>query len=211
MLVEIWSDIVCPWCYIGKRRFEHALDAFPHREAIEIAYRSFQLNPSAPRQAIGSRAEMLRGKYGLSDDQIATMDERMERLAAEEGLAYNLQATAMGNTGDAHQLVHLARASGRDGEMVERLYKAYFTDGRSIFDTDSLVALAAEAGLDAQNARAALEEGRYREAVEADARQASAFGATGVPFFVIDRRFGVSGAQPAEVFTEALVRAWETR
>jgi len=124
MLVEIWSDIVCPWCYLGKLRFEHALEGFPHREAVEIAHRSFQLNPSAPRQATGSRADMLRGKYGLSDDQIATMDERMERLTAEEGLVYNLQATVTGNTGDAHQLVHLAKASGRDGEMVERLYKA---------------------------------------------------------------------------------------
>jgi len=211
MTVEIWSDIICPWCYIGKRRFEHALAVFPHREHVKVEHRAFQLNPAAELGTTGSRTEMLKRKYGLSDDQIATMDERMERLAAEEGLAYDLQATATGNTRDAHALVQLAKASGLGDAMVERLYRAYFTEGLSIFDTDSLVRLAAEAGVDPGGAREALADERYAEAVAADAAQAAAFGATGVPFFVIDGRFGVSGAQSPETFTDALTQAWTTR
>jgi len=211
LTVEIWSDIVCPWCYIGKRRFEHALAAFPHRDSVRVEHRSFQLNPTAERGTTGSRTEMLKHKYRLSDDQIATMDERMERLAAEEGLAYNLEATVTGNTRDAHALVQLAKDSGLGDAMVERLYRAYFTEGLSIFEIESLVRLAAEVGLDPGVAREVLADERYAEAVAADAAQAAGLGATGVPFFVIDGRYGVSGAQPVETFTEALTRAWETR
>ncbi|MEQ1898544.1 MAG: DsbA family oxidoreductase [Vicinamibacterales bacterium] len=211
MKVEIWSDIVCPWCYIGKRRFERALAAFPHREEVTVEHRSFQLNPAAERGVIGSRTEMLKGKYRLSDDQIATMDERMERLAAEEGLAYNLEATVTGNTLDAHRLVHVARASGLAEAMVERLYRAYFTEGRSVFDEDSLVALAVEVGLEADLVRATLRSNTYVDAVTLDTRQAAALGASGVPFFVIDGQFGVSGAQAVDVFEDALAKAWESQ
>ncbi len=208
MKVEIWSDIVCPWCYIGKRRFERALEAFPHRAEVEVHYRAFQLNPSAEVGVTGSRTEMLKGKYGLSDDQIATMDERMERLAADEGLSYNLQDTATGNTLDAHRLVHLARAHHREEAMLERLYEAYFSEARSIFTEDALVALAAEAGLDAEEARQTLRSDAFRDTVAAEARSASELGATGVPFFVLANRYGVSGAQTPEVFADALEQAW---
>jgi predicted DsbA family dithiol-disulfide isomerase len=211
MKVEIWSDIVCPWCYIGKRRFERALAAFPHRDHVEVEHRSFQLNPAAEPGVTGSRTEMLKGKYRLSDDQIATMDERMERLAAEEDLAYNLGATVTGNTLDAHRLVHLDRASRLGDAMVERLYRAYFTEGRSVFDEDALVALGAEVGLDADLVRGTLRSDAYADAVTADTRQASTLGATGVPFFVIDGRYGVSGAQGVDVFEETLARAWESQ
>jgi predicted DsbA family dithiol-disulfide isomerase len=211
MKVEIWSDIVCPWCYIGKRRFERALEAFPHCDEVEVEHRSFQLNPAAERGATGSRTEMLKKRYHLSDDQIATMDERMERLAAEEGLAYNLQATTTGNTLDAHRLVHLARLSNLGDAMVERLYRAYFTESRSIFDEDSLVALGVEVGLDAGVVREALSGGAHAEAVAEDSRKAAAVGATGVPFFVVDGRHGISGAQAADVFRDALAQAWASR
>ena len=211
MKVEIWSDIVCPWCYIGKRRFERALAAFPHRDHVEVEHRSFQLNPAAEPGVTGSRTEMLKGKYRLSDDQIATMDERMERLAAEEDLAYNLGATVTGNTLDAHRLVHLARASRLGDAMVERLYRAYFTEGRSVFDEDALVALAIDVGLDADLVRDTLRGAAYAEAVTKDSSQAAALGATGVPFFVIDGRHGVSGAQASDVFGDALAQAWATR
>ncbi len=211
MKIEIWSDIVCPWCYLGKRRFERALAAFPHRDAVVIEHRAFQLNPAAERGVTSSRTELLKGKYRLSDDQIQALDERMERLAAEEGLAYNLAATATGNTLDAHRLVHLAKLSGLGDAMVERLYRAYFTEGRSVFEEDALVALAVEAGLDAEAARTALRTGAYADAVSADTRQAAALGASGVPFFVIDGRYGVSGAQTADVFEDALTRAWESQ
>ena len=208
MKVEIWSDIVCPWCYIGKRRFERALDAFPHRDEVTVEHRSFQLNPAVERGVIGARTEMLRGKYHLSDDQIQAMDERMERLAAEEGLAFNLAASATGNTLDAHRLVHLARTSGLGDAMVERLYRAYFTEGRSVFDEDSLVALGAEVGLDADQVRSTLRTDAYVVAVTADTRQAATLGASGVPYFVIDSRYGVPGAQAVEVFGDALAQAW---
>ncbi len=211
MKVEIWSDIVCPWCYIGKRRFERALDAFPHRDAVEVEHRSFQLNPAAERGATGSRTDMLKQKYRLSDDEIATMDERMERLAAEEGLAYNLHATVTGNTLDAHRLVHLARLAGLGDAMVERLYRAYFTESRSIFDEDSLVALGVEVGLDAGVVRDALSSAAHAEAVAEDSRKAAAVGATGVPFFVVDGRYGISGAQSSDVFSDALAQAWTSR
>ncbi len=208
MQVEIWSDIVCPWCYLGKRRFERALEAFPHKAAVEVHYRAFQLNPAAETGATGSRTEMLKGKYRLTDDQIATMDERMERLAAEEGLSYNLRATVTGNTLDAHRLVHLARTCGREDAMLERLYTAYFSEARSIFDEEALVALASEAGLDADQARTTLRSDAFRAAVAADIRAASELGATGVPFFVLASRYGVSGAQATEVFSDALDKAW---
>ncbi len=207
--VEIWSDIVCPWCYIGKRRFERALAAFPHRDAVTVRYRAFQLDPSADGEARGSRTEALRRKYGVTEDQVATMDERMERLAAEEGLAWNLSATTLGNTEDAHRLVHLARDQGRDGVMLERLYAAYFSEGRSIFAEDELVALAAEAGLAADAARAMLRSDAYRDSVVTERRAAAELGATGVPFFVVAGRYGVSGAQPVELFAEALEKGWE--
>ncbi len=209
MDVEIWSDIVCPWCYIGKRRFEKALAAFPHRDAVTVRYRAFQLDPSAERDVRGSRAEALRRKYGMSEDQIAAMDERMERLAAEEGLAWNLAASTLGNTEDAHRLVHMAREQGRDGAMLERLYAAYFSEGRSVFDEDALVALGSEAGLDGAAVRAMLRSDAWRDSVRAERRTAAELGASGVPFFVIAGRYGVSGAQPAETFTDALEKGWD--
>ncbi|MGE0393622.1 MAG: DsbA family oxidoreductase [Vicinamibacterales bacterium] len=209
MDVEIWSDIVCPWCYIGKRRFEKALAAFPHRDAVTVRYRAFQLDPSAEREVRGSRTESLRRKYGMSEEQVATMDERMERLAAEEGLSWNLAATALGNTEDAHRLVHMAREHGKDGEMLDRLYAAYFSEGQSIFDEDALAALGADAGLDASAVRAMLRSGAFRDTVAAERRTAAELGASGVPFFVVAGRYGVSGAQPPEVFTDALEKGWE--
>jgi predicted DsbA family dithiol-disulfide isomerase len=209
MRVDIWSDIVCPWCYIGKRRFERALAAFPRHDDVEIVHHSFQLNPAAPRHTTSDRREMLMAKYRLSPEQVATMDVRMRETAAAEGLDYHLDGTRTGNTFDAHQLVHLARERGLQDAMVERLYRAYFTEQRSVFDEDSLIELAADVGLDREEARAALAERRYAADVEQDIDVARRLGATGVPFFVIDNRVGLSGAQPSEVFLEALTRAAE--
>lgn len=208
MIVDIWSDIVCPWCYIGKRRFERALAGFDHRDAVTIVHRSFQLNPHAERGTTRPRREVLKAKYRLSDDQVDTMDERMERLAAEEGLAYDLSGGVSANTLDAHRLVHLARARRVGDAMIERLYKAYFTERRSIFDEDSLLALAAEAGLAAAEAQRVLRDGEYADEVAADGHAAAALGATSVPFFMVGGRYGVSGAQSPKVFVETLNRAW---
>jgi predicted DsbA family dithiol-disulfide isomerase len=215
--IDIWSDLVCPWCYIGKRRFERALAAFRLRQGfgghvdhdeVTIVHRSFQLDPRSPRGQTFDRRQMLQQKYGWSTIQAQEMDARMIETAAAEGLEYHLLGGVTGNTMDAHQLVHLGQARGVQDAVVERLYRAHFTEQQSIFDRDSLVALASAAGVDAADARDTLERDAYVDAVAADNAAARALGANGVPFFVIDNRYGVSGAQPVEVFTGALAQAW---
>jgi predicted DsbA family dithiol-disulfide isomerase len=204
MRVDIWSDLVCPWCYVGKRRFEKALARYEPRDHVQIVHRSFQLNPAAPRDTTSSRREMLMRKYQLSPEQVAEMDTRMTQTAAGEGLDFNLEGTLTGNTFDAHQIVHLAHAHGLQDAVIERLYRAYFTEQRSLFDQASLVDLAADAGLDRGEAATALRENRYADAVNADIALARRLGATGVPLFVFDGRYGISGAQAPDVFLDAL-------
>jgi predicted DsbA family dithiol-disulfide isomerase len=205
--IDIWSDIVCPWCYIGKRRFEQALGRFEGRASVDIIHHSFQLNPAAPRDRTTDRREMLMRKYRLSAQQVEEMDARMTQTAAAEGLDYHLTGTVSGNTFDAHQLVHFAHEHHRQDEMLERLYRAYFVDQRPIFDPSSLAVLAGEIGLDQTHAAAALSDGRYATLVDQDMETARRLGITGVPFFVIDQRLGVSGAQSPEVLLDVLRRA----
>lgn len=207
MRIDIWSDIVCPWCYVGKSRFEKALAQFGGRETVAIVHRSFQLNPAAPRDRTSSRREMLMQKYRLSPQQVVQMDERMTQTAAAEGLDFNLDGAQTGNTFDAHQLVHFAHAHGLQDEMVERLFRAYFTEQRSVFDRAELAALAADVGLEREAAAAAMRENRYADAVNADIDLARRIGATGVPLFVFDGRYGISGAQAPEVLLDALHKA----
>lgn len=209
MRVEVWSDIVCPWCYIGKRRFEAALRQFEHRDDVEIVWRSFELDPDAPRMQTEPQAQRLAAKYGVSLDQVKTMNARMIGEAKKEGLDFHLEEAKSGNTFDAHRLVHLAAARGKAPALEERLMKGYFTDGIAIGEPAELVRLAADVGLDESEARAVLESARYAEAVRADEARARAFGISGVPFFAIDERYGISGAQPAEVILDALRQAHE--
>ena len=212
MRVDIWSDIVCPWCYLGKRRFEKALAAFEGSDEVRVAHRSFQLDPTRVKGETPSRRAMLQSKYRLSEEQVRTMDLKMEQMAAAEGLEYHLtDAGLTGNTLDAHQLVHLAATHGREDEMIERLYKAYFTEQRSVFDIDSLQALATDEGLAAAEVREALEGGRYVDDVRRDLNEARSLGVTGVPIFVIDGRYGISGAQATDVFSRALIMAADSR
>jgi predicted DsbA family dithiol-disulfide isomerase len=207
MHIDIWSDIVCPWCYLGKRRLERALDGFERRDEVRVTHRSFQLDPTKPRGTTSSRRTMLMSKYRLSDEQVRTMDARMEQTAAADGLEYHLtDAGLTGNTLDAHQLLHLAKGLGLADAMIERLYRAYFTEQRSVFDRASLVDLAAEAGVGADEARQALERDLFVDAVTGDLNEARSLGITGVPFFVFDGRLAVSGAQAVDVFTQALDR-----
>jgi predicted DsbA family dithiol-disulfide isomerase len=208
MRIDVWSDLVCPWCYIGKRRLERALEGFEHRDAVDVVHRSFQLNPSAPAGRTSSRRDMLMSKYGRSAAEVAELDARMEQTAAGDGLEYHLTAAGVtGNTFDAHRLVHLGRDQGRQDQVVERFFRAYFTEQQSLFDRESLSVLAVESGLDAADVRRVLDDDEFADAVRRDIRQAQALGTTGVPFFVIDGRYGVSGAQPVEVFGDALSRA----
>ncbi len=208
MKVEIWSDVACPWCYIGKRRFEAALAHFAHREQVEVTWRSYQLDPAAPHDPGKTVNEILAQKYGVSLSQAAAMNERVSAIAAQEGLEYHLEQTKYGNTFDAHRLIHLAATHGLQQEAEERLFKAYFTEGRALGSAETLVQIATEIGIDADEARAVLSSDAYADEVRADEQRARAFGVQGVPFFAVDEQYGVSGAQPAELFGEVLERAW---
>ncbi len=208
MKVEIWSDVVCPWCYLGMRRFEQALERFEHRDEVQVVFRSFELDPAAPRGETIPTVEVLADKYGMSPAQASQAQRQMEERAAAEGLTFRMDGLRRGNTKDAHRLLQLAKERGRQGEMMERLHRAYFTDQDSVFDHESLTRLAAKAGLDSDEAGKVLASEQYSDHVEADEAMAEALGATGVPLFVIDRRYGISGAQPPEAITEALQRAW---
>jgi len=208
--VDVWSDIICPWCYLGRARFEQALAGFEHRDQIEVVHHSFQLDPSYPAGHTELSTEMLSRKYGMAVAEAAAMEAKMEQTAAAEGLEYHMDGLHIGNTSDAHRVVHLAASVGLQDAMVERLFRAHFTERRSVFSRESLVTLAVEVGLDEAEVGAVLESDRYADAVAEDAAAASRLGANGVPFFVIDMRYGVSGAQPAELFTQALTEAWST-
>ena len=207
MKVEIWSDIVCPWCYIGKRRFERGLKTVEGRDEIEVVHRAYQLNPAMPKGEVRDHHDALMAKYGMSDSQATAMQQQMERTAAAEGLEFHLVDGVTGNTFDAHRLVHLSRERGLQDAVLERLFRAHFTEQRSIFDQTSLVALAGEAGLAEEDVRTALAADAFADTVNGEVREARGLGISGVPYFVIDRRYAVSGAQPAELFAEALARA----
>ena len=208
MQVEIWSDVVCPWCYIGRRRFTAALAAFEHADDVEVVWRSFELDRHAPAEFVGDYAGRLAEKYGTSVAGATAMIERVRAAGAAEGLDLRLDAARTGNTFDAHRVLHLARERGAADAVGERLFRGYFTDGEPIGDPAALVRLGADAGLDAAEVRAVLDGDRYADAVRADEAQAAAFGITGVPFFVLDRALGVSGAQPTEVLLDALRQGW---
>jgi predicted DsbA family dithiol-disulfide isomerase len=208
MKIEIWSDVVCPWCYIGKRRFETALERFGHRDNVDVVWRSFELDPSAPPIRTGDSAERLAAKYGMSREQALASHERLTHMAAQEGLAFHFETSRSGNTFDAHRLLHLARERGVQDDVKERLFRAYFTEGEPIGDAETLVRLVSDAGISAHDAQAVLSSQAYAEDVRAEEQEARELGINGVPFFVVDRRYGVSGAQPADVLLQVLDRAW---
>ena len=208
MQIEIWSDVVCPWCYIGKRRLEKALGTFAHADDVEIVYRSFQLDPSAPVVPTETVAESLGRKYGGGPEAGKAMIDRVEAVAAEEGLLFRHHQALRVNTVDAHRLLHLAAAEGKQAELKEALLSAYFIETENVADHDTLVRTATGVGLAEARVREVLEGNEFADEVETDIRQAAAFGANGVPFFVFDRKYGISGAQPVEVFTQTLERAW---
>lgn len=211
MQIEIWSDVACPWCYIGKRRLETALEGFEHRDEVEVTYRSYQLDPGAPAVPTETVAVMLGRKYGGGEAAGRQMVDRVEATAAEEGLLFRHHDSVHANTGAAHRLLHLAAAEGAPGAQValkERLLRAYFVEAANVADPDVLTAAATEVGLPEDRVRDVLGGSEFAGAVEADIREAVALGANGVPFFVIDRKYAVAGAQPTDVFVQVLDRAW---
>jgi predicted DsbA family dithiol-disulfide isomerase len=213
MRVEIWTDINCPFCYIGKARFEQALDAFPHKADVEVVHRSFELDPNAPKDVTGLVVPHIAEKYGISEAQAAGNEKGLGQQAGELGLPYLTEGRDYGNSFDLHRLLHLALDKGVQDAMIDALYRGNFADEESVFaDQEHVVQLAVSAGLDEAEVRGVLADPEaYADAVRADEQEAAALGATGVPFFVLDRKFGVSGAQPAEVFTQALTQAWDAR
>ena len=209
MTVEVWSDVVCPFCYIGKRELETALSRFPQKDSVTVVWKSFELDPYAPTNSQESTYTMLSRKYGMTLDQARERSAGVKERAATLGLAYDLDSTVVTNSFDAHRLLQLAKTQGKGDAMKERLLSAHFVEGKRIGDRATLLALATEAGL--QGAEAVLDSDAYSDAVRADELEAQRFRITGVPFFVFDRRLGVSGAQSSEHFLQALEQAWEAR
>ena len=211
MDVEIWSDVACPWCYIGKRRFEAALAQFDHADDVNVTWRSFELDPSAPPEREGDSATSLAQKYGITVERAQEMHQRVTDAAAGEGLPFRLDIQRRGSTFDAHRMIHLAEEHGLQDEMKERLMKAYFTEGELVSDPDTLVRLAAEVGLPEDEARTTVTSDRFADEVRNDERTAAEIGISAVPTFVVDRALGVSGAQPPEQLLELLRQGWANR
>ncbi|MBQ4900979.1 DsbA family oxidoreductase [Paenibacillus sp. Marseille-P2973] len=211
MKVEIWSDYACPFCYIGKRRFEKALEQFPHKDEVEVVFRSFELDPSSPKEIRTSMQEILAAKYGMSLDEAKAANDRVAGQASEEGLVYRFDTMIPTNTFDAHRLTHYAGEQGKMAEMSERIFKAYFTDSLHIGDMDTLIFLAQGIGLDGKETADILASDAFADEVRRDERLAGEIGVRGVPFFVLDEKYAVSGAQPLEVFQKALQQVWEKR
>lgn len=210
--VEVWSDIACPWCYVGKRRLEAALAEFPHRDEVVVVWRAFELDPSAPkeRDRSVSYADRLARKYGTSADQAVAMIARMTETARGDGLDFRFDKVRSGNTFDAHRVIHLAgeKSAQRQDAVKERLLRGYMTEGELMADHETLVRLASEAGLDADRVRAMLASDEYGDEVRDDENEAAELGIGGVPFFVIGNVYAVSGAQPKEILLAALEKAW---
>ncbi|EYR65066.1 DSBA oxidoreductase [Actinotalea ferrariae CF5-4] len=210
IIVDVWSDVICPWCYIGKRRFERGLELYREQGGtldVQVTYHSFLLAPDTPVDFDGSVADFLAVHKGMPPEHVDRMLEQVTGIAAAEGLAYRFDTAQHTTTLTAHELLHHAAAHGLQNAMVERLFRAYFEEGRHVGRVEDLVELAAEVGLDPGETRAALTDGRHADAVEQDFAQARAYGISGVPFTVVDGRYGVSGAQEAEVFARALAQA----
>ncbi len=207
--VDVWSDIACPWCYVGKRHLEAALAQFPHRDSVEVVWRAFELDSTAPRvREREDYHERLRKKYGTSIEQAEAMITRMTDVAKADGLDFRFDKIQPGNTFDAHRVLHLAHEHHLQDAVKERFLRAYMTEGEAIGEPEVLVRLAAEAGLEAEAVRTMLASNRYEQEVRADEAEARALRINGVPFFVLGGRYALSGAQPTATILAALERAW---
>src|ERR1700685_3101185 len=210
MRVDIWSDVICPWCYVGKARFAEALSSFAHRDEVEVVYRSFELDPGYPKDRHETTFTMLSSKYGMSEADARAAESRIADLAAAEGLGFAPERP-VGNTFDIHRVLHLGLAKGVQAELLNAVNEAYFGQGRQVFDRDVITEIAAGAGLDGGAAGDVIDGDAYAEEGRQDALQARELGVNGVPFFVFDMALGVSGAQPTEMFASALQQAWDRR
>lgn len=206
--IDVWSDIVCPWCAVGKRRLEAALARFPHRDDVQVVWRAFELDPSAPAVSEVDNATRLAQKYGRTKAQASAMMQQLAETAAKDGLDFHLSDARSGNTFDAHRVLHLAAERGVQDAVKERFFRGYMTERQAIGDPEVLARLASEAGLDPEEVRTVLASDRYAPEVREEEETARGLGITGVPFFVLGGKYAVSGAQPADVFLRALEQAW---
>lgn len=211
MRIHVWSDVVCPWCWLGYARLGKALASFDHRDAVEVVLRSFQLDPRAPKELDIPTDQMLARKFGASRAQIDAMHERLRSLGKADGVDFRFERVRTSNTFDAHQLIVLARAHGKQTAMAERLFVANFQEGVRVGERKELVRLATEVGLDAAEAEGALADQRFASTVRDDEAEARALGVSGVPFFLADGKLAVSGAQSVDVLRGLLAEAWEAR
>ena len=209
MKFEIWSDFGCPFCYIGKKRFEKALEAFPHKDEIEVVYKAYQLNPMAPKEMKESAYESFAKSHGMTVEQAKSRFNMFTENAKSVGLTYRYDIIQMTNTFDAHRLAKWANGFGKEPALTDRLMKAYFTEGKNLSDYETLVDLAKEMGLNGEEALKVLSENKYADQVKAEMNEARQIGVQGVPFFVINRKYGISGAQQEDYFTATLEQIWE--
>jgi len=208
MQVEIWSDVMCPFCYIGKRRFEKALAQFSEREHVGLVWKSYQLSPDMKTDTTLSIHQYLAEHKGMSLQEAGRLNDQVTQMAAREGLVYNFDRSVVANSFNAHRFAHFAKKHGRQDEAEERLFQAYFTEGKNIDDYATLVQLGAEIGLDAAALKSALESGLYADDVRNDILEAQQIGVRGVPFFVFNRKYAVSGAQESEAFLQTLEKSF---
>jgi predicted DsbA family dithiol-disulfide isomerase len=209
MKIELWSDFACPFCYIGKKRFENALNKFPHKDEVELSYKAYQLNPNAPKEMKGTAYEAFAKGHGTTPEQAKQKFAMFTENAKTVGLEYNYDIIQMTNTFDAHRLAKYANTLNLEQELTDRFMKAYFTDGENLSDFDTLTRLASEVGLEKRAVEKVLEENQYADLVKEQMLEGRQVGVRGVPFFVLNRKYGVSGAQQEEYFTQVLEKLWE--
>ncbi|MDQ0197905.1 DsbA family oxidoreductase [Neobacillus ginsengisoli] len=210
MKIEVWSDFVCPFCYIGKRRLEEALAQFPQKDQVEVEFKSFELDPNSPKNIDKSIHEVLAGKYGMSLEQAKQANQGVGQQAAGVGLTYHFDTMKPTNTFDAHRLAKFAKTRGKEAEVTEKLLYAYFTDSKHIGDHDTLADIAAAAGIDREETLKVLQDqNAYANDVRIDESIAQQYGISGVPYFVINQKYAISGAQPTATFSGALQQVWQ--
>lgn len=209
MKIEIWSDVMCPFCYIGKKRFDTALEKFPHKDEVEVEWKSYQLNPQLTTQADKNINEYLAEHKGISIEEARSLNEHVTAMAAEVGLTYKMDEAVVANSFMAHRMTHFAKTKGKQSELEELLFKSYFTEGKNIDDLDTLLQLGEEIGLDKNELKSILESNQFAEDVQKDIYEAHQVGLKGVPFFVYNNQYGISGAQPKELFEQTLQQAYD--
>lgn len=209
MKVEIWSDIVCPFCYIGKRRFEKTLADFPHREQIEVEWKSYLLNPNLVTQLNKSLSHYLAESKGISIQEARSLNDHLTKMAADEGLVYKLEQAVVANSKRAHRMIHYAKSKGKQSEMKERLFAAYFTESKNIDDRTTLIELGEDIGLNRKELEEVLSTEKFEDAIMQDIYEAHQVGVKGVPFFVYNNQYGISGAQPIELFEQTLNQSYQ--